>query len=468
MSVFASSLRTNFKRHLRSPALWAMGLAAPIAALYMVPPEDAAYATLTVNGMLPRLTSSVIGLELGVVTATLLTPLAYIYLRSGATKRRPWQVTDVSAASRPAQAIGQWTADTLTLWIILAALTLAGAVLSYFRLPTNAPWNPFEVAAALWLPAAPALALIAAIRTVFDARPLLRRWLGDVLFFILWLAALMMPMIISAASGEGLSGSAMLDAFGFAAPITGSTDKIMNGVTIIGSSESAERISLDAMRGILAPAYLSSRVFWLALALVAAALAGLIYKPRVAKLPKQGTQARSASLARSKSRTQRALSNPIKVKSSSSLVATFISEIRLILRGKIMLIIIAGAAFIGAFLPYQTAAGPAIWLALLFPITAEGGRWHSQNTRQFFETTGVGLWHRAALCLLASITIFVIAHIPSIGHIAATGTWDVVPQMGAIILGVPAAAIALGYITKGPIAGRLILLISWYVYMSAN
>ena len=35
MSVFASSLRTSFKRHLRSPALWAMGLAAPIAALYM-------------------------------------------------------------------------------------------------------------------------------------------------------------------------------------------------------------------------------------------------------------------------------------------------------------------------------------------------------------------------------------------------------------------------------------------------
>ena len=285
---------------------------------------------------------------------------------------------------------------------------------------------------------------------------------------ILWLVALIAPMATSAASSEGFSGTAILDAFGFAAPISGSTDEIMAGFTIIGSSESADKISLDAMRGILTPAYLSSRIFFLALALVAAALAGLIYKPRIAKLPKQGTQARSVSLARSQSRTQRALSNPIKVKSSSSLVATFISEIRLILRGKIMLIIIAGAAFIGAFLPYQTAAGPAIWLALLFPITAEGGRWHSQNTRQFFETTGVGLWHRAALCLLASITIFVIAHIPAIGHIAATGTWDVVPQMGAITLGVPAAAIALGYITKGPIAGRLILLISWYVYMSAN
>jgi len=263
MSVFRSSLRTNFKRHLRSPALWAMGLAAPIAALYMVPPEDAAYATLTVNGMLPRLTSSVIGLELGVVTATLLTPLAYIYLRSGATKRRPWQVTDVSAASRPAQAIGQWTADTLTLWIILAALTLAGAVLSYFRLPANAPWNPFEMAAALWLPAAPALALIATIRTVFDARPLLRRWLGDVLFVILWLVALIAPMATSAASGEGFSGTAILDAFGFAAPISGSTDEIMAGFTIIGSSESADKISLDAMRGILTPAYLSSRFFFL-------------------------------------------------------------------------------------------------------------------------------------------------------------------------------------------------------------
>jgi len=468
MSIFASTVRTNFTRHLRSPALWVMGLAAPIAALYMVPPEDAAYATLTVNDMLPRLTSSVIGLELGVVTATLMTPLAYIYLRSGATKRRPWQVTDVSPASRPAQAIGEWTADTLTLWIILAALTVAGAVLSYFRLPSDAPWNPFSMAAALWLPAAPALALIAAIRTVFDARPLLRRWVGDVMFFVLWLAALIIPMATSAASGEGLSGTAMLDAFGFAAPISGSTDEIMSGVTIIGSSESTERISLDAMRGVLAPTYLSSRVFWLAVALVVAALAGLMYKPRVAKLPKQGPQAHSAALSRSKSRTQKALSNPIKIGPLSPLPATFISEIRLILRGKITLIIIAGAALIGAFLPYQTAAGPAIWLALLFPITAESGRWQSQNTRQFCETTGVSLWHRAALCLMASITIFIFAHIPAIGHMAATGTWGIAPQMGAIVLGVPATAIALGYITKGPIAGRLILLISWYVYMSAS
>jgi len=468
MSIFASTVRTNFTRHLRSPALWVMGLAAPIAALYMVPPEDAAYATLTVNDMLPRLTSSVIGLELGVVTATLMTPLAYIYLRSGATKRRPWQVTDVSPASRPARAIGQWTADTLTLWIILAALTVAGAVLSYFRLPSDAPWNPFSMAAALWLPAAPALALIAAIRTVFDARPLLRRWVGDVIFFVLWLAALIIPMATSAASGEGLSGTAMLDAFGFAAPISGSTDEIMSGVTIIGSSESTERISLDAMRGVLAPTYLSSRVFWLAVALVVAALAGLMYKPRVAKLPKQGPQAHSAALSRSKSRTQKALSNPIKIGPLSPLLATFISEIRLILRGKITLIIIAGAALIGAFLPYQTAAGPALWLALLFPITAESGRWQSQNTRQFCETTGVSLWHRAALCLMASITIFIFAHIPAIGHMAATGTWGIAPQMGAIVLGVPATAIALGYITKGPIAGRLILLISWYVYMSAS
>ena len=463
-----SSLRTNFTRHLRSPAFWAMGLVAPIAALYMVPPEDAAYATLTVNGMLPRLTSSVIGLELGVVTATLLTPLAYIYLRSGATKRRPWQVTDVSAASRPAQAIGQWAADTLTLWIILAILTLAGAVLSYFRLPVNTAWNPLAMAATLWLPAAPALALIAAIRTVFDARPLLRKWLGAVLFFILWLTALMVPMAISAASGEGLSGIAMLDAFGFAAPISGSTDEIMTGVTIIGSSESTERISLDAMRGVLAPTYLRSRVFWLAMALVAAALAGLMYKPRVTKLPKQGTQAHSAALLRSKSRTQKPLSNPIKIAPISPLLATFISEVRLILRGKITLIFIAGAALIGAFLPYETAVGPAIWLALLFPITAESGRWQSQNTRQFCETTGISLWHRAGLCLLASITIFIFAHIPAIGHMVVTGKWGIVSQMGAIVLGVPAAAVTLGYITKGPIAGRLILLISWYIYMSAN
>jgi hypothetical protein len=242
----------------------------------------------------------------------------------------------------------------------------------------------------------------------------------------------------------------------------------MSGVTIIGSSDSPERISLDAMRGVLAPAYVSSRVFWLVMALMAAALAGLIYKPRVAKLPKQGAKASSAALLRSHARTQRALSKPVSTDRTSPMLAVFISEIRLILRSKITLIFIAGAALIGAFLPYQTMAGPAIWLALLFPITAESGRWQSPNTRQFFETTGVNLWHRAGLCFLAAMTIFCVAHIPAIGHMAAASSWGLTPQMGAIIFGVPAAAIALGYITKGPIAGRLILLIAWYIYGSAG
>jgi len=333
------------------------------------------------------------------------------------------------------QSLGQWAADTLTLWIILAVLTVAGAVLSFFRLPTDVTWNPLAMAVTLWLPAAPALALIAAIRTVFDARPWLRKWLGDVLFFILWLAALISPMIASAASGDGLSVTTILDAFGFAAPIAGSTDEVMSGVTIIGSSESTERISLDALRGALAPAYLGSRFFWLTIALALAGLAGVIYKPRVAKLQKHVTQSHSKALLRSKARTQKALSNPIKITPTSPFIATFISETRLILRGKIMLILIIGAALIGGVLPYEKMAGPAIWLALLFPVTAESGRWQSQNTRQFFETTGLSFWRRAALFYLASVTIFCVAHIPAIGHMAATGNWDIASQMGAIILG---------------------------------
>ena len=468
MSALASTTRTHFTRHLRSPALWFMGLAAPIAALYMVPPEDAAYATLTVNGMLPFLTSPVIGLSLGVVTATLLTPLAYIYLRAGATKRQPWQITDVSPASRPAQSIGSWAADTGTLWVILAALTLAGAVLSYFRLPEGAAWNPLTMALALWLPAAPALALIAALRTLFDARPWLRRWPGDVLFFFFWLTALMLPLVGAAVSGEEFSGAALMDAFGFTAPISGSTDEYMNAVTIVGSSQSPERISLDAMRGVLEPVYLGSRAFWLMAALAIAGLAGLIYKPRVAQLTTKGTQATARALARSKAKTQKALSAATPVASTTSSLAILMSEIRLILRGRLWLILIAAATICGALFPYKTVAGPAIWLALLFPLTAESGRWQSGNTRQFLAVTGQDVWQRAGLFLIAAIATVAAAHLPAIARMAVAGTWDAAPQMGAIILGVPIAAAALGYLTKGPIAGRLILLIAWYVFMSAS
>ena len=42
-------------------------------------------------------------LTLGIVISTLLLPIAFVYLRSNATRRQPWQVEETTAASRVAR-----------------------------------------------------------------------------------------------------------------------------------------------------------------------------------------------------------------------------------------------------------------------------------------------------------------------------------------------------------------------------
>ena len=90
----------------------------------MAPRDDGTTIVISVADKLPVMTSSVIGVCLGVVVSTLLMPAAYIYLRANTNRRQPWQVEEVTAASRVAIALGRYGADVSVLFGSLAALTL--------------------------------------------------------------------------------------------------------------------------------------------------------------------------------------------------------------------------------------------------------------------------------------------------------------------------------------------------------
>jgi len=104
-------------------------------------------------------------------------------------------------------------------------------MLAYFRLPASEV-NPFEIIFALSFIAAPALAVIACLRTIFAMRPVLRKAGGDVLFVILWVVFISLSAAFFMV--EGKSGSAIYDVFGFAAPLARSTDVVIEGITILG------------------------------------------------------------------------------------------------------------------------------------------------------------------------------------------------------------------------------------------
>ena len=188
-AVVRSSLATSLARYSRSWGLWLLLLVAPVAARLWIPGENDKTVVIAVNGSAPIMTSAMLGVDLGVVISTLLLPVAFIYLRSNATRRQPWQVEETTAAPRAAIALGRFAADVAVLGGVLVAMTVAGWFIAWLVTPL-ASINLGDVTLALWLIAAPALMGVAAVRILFDALRFTRGALGEFLFFVLWMVAI--------------------------------------------------------------------------------------------------------------------------------------------------------------------------------------------------------------------------------------------------------------------------------------
>ncbi|MEO1306288.1 MAG: hypothetical protein AAFV37_15050 [Pseudomonadota bacterium] len=466
-SVLQSSAVFELHRHLRNPALLFVALAAPIAAHYMVPDKDAMYAVLIINGKVPVLTAPILGLELGVLAATLLTPLAYIFLRAGPSRIRPWQVTDITPHSRPLWVFGRWVSDTCTLWILLTALTVSGLILGIFRLEADA--NILQTTIALWLPAAPALALIAAIKLILDARPLTRGWVGDVVFFIVWITLIIAGVIgTTDPETDQIILNPVADAFGFVSPIVGSVDFPVTAVSIGGSSNTGESVMTDAWRGVTQLSYVSARGIWLLIAAGLAVFAGMIWAPK---------KPRSQNVAKSQidqsARAAAAISNipfnaPLAISSGrTKLLTVIVSEIEQIFRSRFWVIVLFGASVAGAALPFRSGAGPLIMLCLIFPIAEASARWQGKTTQQLLDTLGPEQPSRSFALFLATSLIAVLVAMPSAVLAILRSEPQTLIQIAMISILVPAVLVLLGAVTKSAVTGRLVMLIAWYAYLSS-
>ena len=119
MDRFRLHFTQQFRRHLKHIALWVVIVLTMIGARFFIPLPEDAYVTLSVNSAYPIASSGVIGLQLGIISALLLTPLAYIYLKAGPTRIHPWQIEDVTPERRLSFSLGQGLGDVAALFFIL-------------------------------------------------------------------------------------------------------------------------------------------------------------------------------------------------------------------------------------------------------------------------------------------------------------------------------------------------------------
>ena len=459
-AIARSSLVTSLRRYQRSWGLWLLLLIAPIGARFMIPRGDGGGTVIAIGGHLPVMTAAFLGVSLGIIVSTLLLPVGWIYLRSNTNRRQPWQVEEVTAAARIAIALGRWAADAAVLLGVLAALTFAGWIIGWLILPPGG-FHAGEIAFALWLVAAPALLGVAALRILFDALPLTRGGFGDFLYFVSWMASLMTPMAAQDRAA-GLTAN-MYDFPGFVRPLQYGAPPGTNDFAIGGIDVLPGHVPLDVMAGQLSPGYIGSRLLWVAIAVAAAALAGLLYRPhraaqrnlvpgRIARLSALGAPPPAIANAPA----PRTLTIPF--------AGLILAEFRLIAAGrlfKLLAIAVAATAFVADF---RHTGSPAALLLLVFALTAHAGRSEARGLLSLTRTTPQSPWARRLAFVIAGTGWALLLALPAIpGHGLA-----IVPL--ALGTGAVASLIAIGLavISRSAFAPRLVLLILWYGYLSAG
>lgn len=464
-AVAKSSFATSLVRYSRSWGLWVLLLVAPVGARFWIPNENDTSVVIAVNDKAPVMTSAMLGVSLGIVISTLLLPIAFIYLRSNVTRRQPWQIEEVSPGSRVAIALGRFGADVVIWGAVLAAMTLAGWVIAWL-LMAGERINLWEVTLALWLVAAPPLLGVAAIRILFDALSITRGALGEVLYFILWMASIAMPAI--GAGGNASFAGNMTDFAGFVRPLSHNLPPDQQGNFAIGAtSVQAGKIELDVLGGLLSEGYVASRFTWAAIAVGVAALSGIVYMPHRPGRQRGGKKrlAKLLEPGRPRPADPDAPDAPFSRWPFLGLVA---GEFRLIPLGRLWLLLALAIAVLSAFADFRMVASPAALLLLIFGLTAHAGRTERPMLLALTSTAPLSPWSRRAALILAGIAWSVAMAIPALAR-TADGQW-LEPLWLSFATGAAtsAAAILLAAWTRSAFAPRLVLLIAWYIYLSAS
>jgi hypothetical protein len=460
-AIARSSLSTSLARYSRSWGLWLLLLVAPVGARFWIPDENARTVVISVNDHAPAMTSAMLGVTLGIVITTLLLPVAFIYLRSNATRRQPWQIEEVAPGSRVAIALGRFAADCAVLGAVLAAMTLAGWFIAWLVTPLESV-NLAQITLGLWLIAAPSLMGVAAIRILFDSFPVTRGPLGEVLYFAIWMASIITPLA-GAERNVSFAGN-MTDFAGFVRPLTYDLPAGRENNFTIGAGKvlAAGPIDLDVMSGLLSEGYIASRFAWAALAVLVAALAGLAYRPHRPRKERRRTGSLARLLAPGPPPAAQRDAPPAG-RARLPLPGLVWAEARLIAEGRLWLLLAALAATAGAFLDYRMVASPAALLLLIFGLTAHAGRSEQPGLLALARTAPYPPMLRRAAFVAAGLGWSLLLALPAmVRH-------GVQPLVLASATGaaVALAAILLGAWTRSAFAPRLVLLIAWYLYLSA-
>lgn len=186
---FLAILLADLRERTRSLRFWIVLTGVMVGSWACFPPPSAHYLTVSlVDGQRGAYSSAWIGMVLGMEFCTLLSLIGF-YLVRGTLARdidtRVWQLLVATPMTRGAYLLAKWASHMVIFGIIISVGLSVGLVAQWVRAEDTA-FNLFELVKPVLVLSLPGLAITSMFAVWFDLVPWLRRTIGNVLFFIVW------------------------------------------------------------------------------------------------------------------------------------------------------------------------------------------------------------------------------------------------------------------------------------------
>jgi hypothetical protein len=466
-------------------------LASAVFAGYLfVPPVDAGYRVLQVGTQRGVYDSAWIGLMFGLIAALHL-PLVGFYLVKDAVERDRQtgvgQIIATTPTSKLAYVVGKWLSNLAVLALILSVMTAMAVVMQLLR-AEDTTVRLWVMVTTIWLMGLPVLSLAAALAVLFECTPFLRGGFGNVVFFALWLATLIVVLSGSMDEETGLARPTA-DPYGYTWQLADIQQQVLaadpnarvgSGLVITGPDVEAT----FAWKGFgWKMGTLAQRMAWAGLALVLALAASIPFDRfdparRRLRSERAGLQSRLQQRFRADRHEPATTAGATVAPASLTPLVTparrgrflglFAAELKLMLKGQ-SLLWIAGALGLNLACLLNPSATVqrylllAVWIWPLLVWSPMGVRERRHNTGQMVFSVPRPALRQLPAIWLAGVVVAVVAGSGAWLHLALTGETTSLLAWFVGALFVPALALALGVWVGNSRAFEAVYLLWWYI-----
>lgn len=193
----ASILIADLRQRSRSPRFWLVLALILVGAAFCFPTVESGYLIVASHGARGYYSSAWVGLSLALMFANFIGLIGFYVVRGTLTRdfeTRIWQLLVATPMTRAGYLLAKWLSHLVVFACMVIPALLVGLAAQMVR-AENTSIDLIELFKPALVLTLPALAVTAMFAIWFDLLPWLRRTLGNVIYFVLWMVMLVSSVI---------------------------------------------------------------------------------------------------------------------------------------------------------------------------------------------------------------------------------------------------------------------------------